>query len=253
MTIVPGNKRGATVEDPGPTARVLVCAPSNAAIDELAQRIRDGHLGSNINVVRIGPEQTIGTSIRDISLDYLVDKKLDSIPSFKPTTDIGDEIRSIRQELEAVKSAMRTKKDELQDGNPSITQRATLENELKTLNSRRQNLNSKLDQKQDQRKSDSRAQDTARRNARQQVLFRADIICSTLAGAGHDSLDSLQFDMLVIDEAAQAIELSSLIPLKSSGTQCVMVGDPQQLPPTVISPEVSRYNFHVRKHISNFR
>ena len=44
---------------------------------------------------------------------------------------------------------------------------------------------------------------------------------------------------LVIDEAAQAIELSSLIPLRSSTTQCVMVGDPQQLPPTVISPDVS--------------
>jgi senataxin len=45
--------------------------------------------------------------------------------------------------------------------------------------------------------------------------------------------------MVVIDEAAQSIELSSLIPLKFNCTRCVMVGDPQQLPPTVISQDVS--------------
>jgi len=44
---------------------------------------------------------------------------------------------------------------------------------------------------------------------------------------------------MVIDEAAQAIELSSLIPLKYGCSKCVMVGDPQQLPPTVISQDVS--------------
>ena len=88
-------------------------------------------------------------------------------------------------------------------------------------------------------KQDSRAQDTARRTTRQQILLKADIICSTLAGAGHESLDSFQFDLIIVDEAAQAIELSSLIPLKNGVAHCVMVGDPQQLPPTVISKEVS--------------
>jgi senataxin len=224
----------------------LVCAPSNAAIDELAQRIRDGHVGSEnksntVNIVRIGPEQTLSPSVRDISLDYLVDQKLDSTP--KPLNDISNEIKSIREEIEMVKNDWKAKREEMDTCASNSARFMTLENEVKTLNARKQTLINKLDSKKDQQKSDSRTLDTLRRNTRNQILFQADIICSTLAGAGHESLESLEFDMIIIDEAAQAIELSSLIPLKYGCSHCIMVGDPQQLPPTVISPEVSK-SFH---------
>lgn len=190
-------------------------------------------------MVRIGPVTTISSSVRDISLDFLVEQKLEVTTNSVPANDTEKEISSIRQELDAVKNDLKAKRDELQDGNPSSSRRTMLENELKSLNSQRRSLNNKLDSKRDQKKQDSRAQDTARRTARQQILSKADIICSTLAGAGHESLDSFQFDLIVVDEAAQAIELSSLIPLKNGVAHCIMVGDPQQLPPTVISKEVS--------------
>lgn len=194
-------------------------------------------------MVRIGPVATISSSIRDISLDFLVEQKLDAANNSVPANDTEKEISSIRQELDAVKTDLKAKRDELQDGNPSSSRRTTLENELKSLSSLRRTLNNKLDNKRDQKKQDSRAQDTARRTTRQQILLKADIICSTLAGAGHESLDSFQFDLIIVDEAAQAIELSSLIPLKNGVAHCVMVGDPQQLPPTVISKEVSFLTF----------
>ena len=43
------------------------------------------------------------------------------------------------------------------------------------------------------------------------------------------------FHVVVVDEAAQAIEPSTLIPLQTGATTCVLVGDPQQLPATVFS------------------
>ncbi|KAK6115467.1 hypothetical protein DH2020_007736 [Rehmannia glutinosa] len=43
------------------------------------------------------------------------------------------------------------------------------------------------------------------------------------------------FDMVVIDEAAQASEVAILPPLSLGAARCVLVGDPQQLPATVIS------------------
>eukprot|EP01041_Mallomonas_annulata_P008591 gene8591-17720_t len=53
------------------------------------------------------------------------------------------------------------------------------------------------------------------------ILETADIICSTLSGAGSSSLlealvhiSNFSFDAVIIDEAAQAVEPSSLIPLK---------------------------------------
>ena len=43
------------------------------------------------------------------------------------------------------------------------------------------------------------------------------------------------FDCIIIDEATQAIELDTLIPLQYGTTKLILVGDPEQLPPTVVS------------------
>ena len=75
--------------------------------------------------------------------------------------------------------------------------------------------------------------------------MQADVICATLGGAGHPTLATLPFDFetVVIDEAAQAVELDTLIPLRYGCQRCIMVGDPKQLPPTVISREAERMKY----------
>ncbi|RJE17234.1 tRNA-splicing endonuclease, partial [Aspergillus sclerotialis] len=54
---------------------------------------------------------------------------------------------------------------------------------------------------------------------------------------------SIEFETVVIDEAAQSIELSALIPLKYGCSKCILVGDPKQLPPTVLSRVASRFQY----------
>ncbi|KAF0689563.1 hypothetical protein As57867_018918, partial [Aphanomyces stellatus] len=67
-------------------------------------------------------------------------------------------------------------------------------------------------------------------------LESAHIVFTTLSSAGHRALDdSTNYDILVIDEAAQAVELSTIIPMRFGSRQCVLVGDPQQLSATVFS------------------
>jgi senataxin len=61
--------------------RVLVCAPSNAAIDELTRRIRGGLLslhGSPMypSAVRIGTSEGVHESVRDLTLDSMVDLRV---------------------------------------------------------------------------------------------------------------------------------------------------------------------------------
>ena len=231
-------------EKPLECKKILLCAPSNAAIDEIAQRIKDGYTGSQrqtntINVVRVGAEQAMNISVRDISLDYLVDQKLNV--NSKPLNDIGNEIKVTRIEIEAIKQTRRLKIEELAGTHDNGARTIALENEVRQLNSKRQALITKLDRMKDQQKSDSRTMDTLRRNTRREILIQADIVCSTLSGSGHELLSDIEFEMVIIDEAAQSIELSSLIPLKYGCNRCVMVGDPQQLPPTVLSQEVSLF------------
>ncbi|KAE9031373.1 hypothetical protein PF011_g155 [Phytophthora fragariae] len=67
-------------------------------------------------------------------------------------------------------------------------------------------------------------------------LDTAHIVFTTLSSAGVAALDaSARYDVLVVDEAAQAVELSTIIPMKFGSRQCVLVGDPQQLSATVFS------------------
>lgn len=61
--------------------KMLVCAPSNAAVDEIAKRLKDGVYDSEgrkfvPKVVRVGAESAIHASVQDIFLDTLVDKAL---------------------------------------------------------------------------------------------------------------------------------------------------------------------------------
>ncbi|RHZ82580.1 hypothetical protein Glove_108g12 [Diversispora epigaea] len=79
-------------------------------------------------------------------------------------------------------------------------------------------------------------------SARQEVLLNANVICSTLVGSGHEVLNIFkEFDYVIIDEAARATELSTLIPLKFNPKRCILVGDSNQLPLTVISHVATRY------------
>lgn len=103
-----------------------------------------------------------------------------------------------------------------------------------------------------------------RRELRAAALAEADIIAGTFSAMGANDLSNLLppnampgngssftdgqppmkhmlFDALVCDEAAQAIEPSSLIPLHllAPGGKLVMVGDPCQLPATVLSRTAS--------------
>ena len=51
------------------------------------------------------------------------------------------------------------------------------------------------------------------------------------------------FDTVVIDEAAQAIELETLIPLKYNCVRCILLGDELQLPATVFSRLATAYGW----------
>lgn len=54
---------------------------------------------------------------------------------------------------------------------------------------------------------------------------------------------SFGFETVIIDEAAQAVELSTLISLKYGCKRAILVGDPCQLPATVLSKTAIAYQY----------
>jgi len=67
------------------------------------------------------------------------------------------------------------------------------------------------------------------------ILKKAEVVFATCCGAASGVLEKINFSHIIIDEAAQATELSTLVPLFGNGIkQACLIGDHRQLPPTVI-------------------
>lgn len=213
--------------DREPPKKILLCAPSNAAIDEVTHRLKDirNNSGTPMKVVRIGTDKAINISVKDVSLDFLVEQKLNANPGQgNALKDAGNETVNVRSEIEAVKRLKQQKQEELTNVHDNASRTLALEEEIRKLNSRRMALTQQFDKLKDKKKHEYRSLDATRRKFRSEVLHEADVICATLSGAGHETLEEFNFEMIIIDEAAQAIELSSLIPLKFRCQRCIMVG-----------------------------
>ena len=68
------------------------------------------------------------------------------------------------------------------------------------------------------------------------LMQKSKVVLSTLHGAGGYHMKNQRFDVVVVDEASQALEAQCWIPVLNSGaTMLVLAGDHLQLPPTIKS------------------
>ncbi|KAJ3257032.1 DEAD-box type RNA helicase [Boothiomyces macroporosus] len=208
--------------------RLLICAPSNAAIDEITRRLMQGILDYNgkiyrPNIVRIGNASSIHNDVISISLDALVEKQFANRTN-NSVTETAKALAMVKEQREL------WRKKEIKD--PTDT---TVAAHIGKLTGEIKMLQEKL---YDEQRGASADFEKEKAKVRQTILVRADIVLSTLSGSGHDCLVELRgcsFETVIIDEACQAVELSTLIPLRYGCTKCILVGDPQQLPPTIKS------------------
>ncbi|KAK9757090.1 hypothetical protein RND81_01G139300 [Saponaria officinalis] len=267
--------------------RVLVCAQSNAAVDELVSRLAgEGLYGANGNMykpylVRVGNAKTIHPNSLPFFIDTLVEQRLEEekVVAGEKKDETNEESSSIlRESLEKIvdrikffeskranlKDGVSDKKDAYEDENHGIDNgkmlsSSELEARLRNLYQKKKEIYMRLAAIQSREKKINEETRVLKNKLRRSILREAEIVVTTLSGCGGDlytacfestsnSKGNLSehnlFDAVVIDEAAQALEPATLIPLqllKSSGTKCIMVGDPKQLPATVLSSVASRY------------
>jgi len=260
--------------------RVLVCAQSNSAVDELVVRLAD-----RIDAARYGDRRLSGVAddtdaddrrslvrlgredaVRNDALPYLVTRAVDS--NIRPNdTAVGErekEVSIVQSRLERlskdIKHATSLAEGQEKDSEQSI--------HLQMLQAQRRRLLGELAiMRQKQRKQRDGAKSAAG-SAWTRVVGGAEIVCATLSGAGLLAADRTGaraggrgkggvkhvatseeaesamvgcavplFDLIIVDEAAQATEAATLVPLRwlRPGGAAVFVGDPQQLAATVLS------------------
>ncbi|XP_058861511.1 probable helicase senataxin [Acipenser ruthenus] len=219
----------------GRKPRVLLCAPSNAAVDHLMKKIildfkeksRDhknplGNCG-DINLVRLGMEKAISKDLLGFSLDNQTKIRTQRGQTVQDTNiyrrkeDLDQQIDNLSRQC-AMHQKVREKFQQLTDEKCRLLrEREQLGRQLKETRSRKQEVQAR-------------------------VLQDAHVICCTLSTSGSILLESAfrrlghdPFSCVIVDEAGQATEMETLIPLTYRCPALVLVGDPEQLPPTVIS------------------
>jgi len=76
------------------------------------------------------------------------------------------------------------------------------------------------------------------------VVTQSRVICATCITAGGDVLAGSKFPLVLFDEATQATEPASLVPLVKGAEELVLIGDHRQLPPLVRSHDAMRLGLH---------
>ncbi|CAA7048807.1 unnamed protein product [Microthlaspi erraticum] len=238
--------------------RMLVCAPSNAATDELLSRVLDrGFIDGEMrvyrpDVARVGVDtqtraaQAVSVERRS---DQLLAKSRDEILGHMHNlrlreAQLSQDIAGLKRELTAAAFVNRSQgsvgvdpdvlmvRDQTRD---ALLQRlsAVVEARDKDLveMSRLLIVEGKF------RAGYSFNLEEARASLEASFANEAEIVFTTVSSSGRKLFSRLThgFDMVVIDEAAQASEVGVLPPLALGAARCVLVGDPQQLPATVIS------------------
>ena len=224
--------------------RILVCAPSNAAVDEITMRLKRGVKTKDgkhhkLRLIRLGRPEAINSNVLDVSFDRIYADRMGSAEEDKERWE-KEKQRLESEYNEALQSHEDAKKDFERKSTLTMT---------KVVNETKKRLNAKgseLQEATDRNKRDAgRGQDAMIREIREDIIKGAEVVCTTLSGAGHELLKYVEvlFDTVIIDEAAQCVEMSALIPLKFGCTKCIMVGDPHQLPPTVFSKEAASFKY----------
>ncbi|KAI8614903.1 AAA domain-containing protein [Chytriomyces sp. MP71] len=233
--------------------RLLICAPSNAACDEIVRRLKMGILNAqgnkfNPKIVRLGTSDSIGVDIRDLTIEALVKEHLANDSEFrKINTDLTDNSQWValekhQAELNKEREALREKEQK----SSGVKEQELIKAAIGRMTEKLKTVDEKFKALKQKRLEREGSSDHIRARVKASVLLEADVIMATLSGAGHDIVSTLQnfeFPTVIIDEACQSVELSSLIPLRYGAKKCIMVGDPMQLPPTVLSPTAKKYGY----------
>lgn len=199
--------------------KILVCAPSNNAVDLLAKRIHQ----TGIKVVRIGNVTRINDDISELTID----EKARNHPDW-------GHVKQIRIEAEAARKQASTRKRKF--GTDDRRNRTEMFKESRELKKWARDMQDRL---------------------LNNIISESQVVATTLIGSSHKYIEGIAFDTVIIDEASQCNEpecWNAILKAK----RVFLAGDHHQLPATVKSSKaiemglgqtiLDRMTEHIKHH-----
>lgn len=176
--------------------KVLITAPSNTAVDNLCKKL----LSFNCSLLRVGNNEKVAAEI----LPFTIDAYLESGKAAQYGQSLKKQIQKAEQVVNRhIRNYTKEAADEKRQARRELRE---LQKELRKL-----------------------AQDTE-----QQLIDSSSVIAGTPVGLFNELSKNQAFDVVIMDEAGQALAPLAWL-VASFGKKLVLCGDPQQLPPVVMS------------------
>lgn len=176
--------------------QILIVAPSNTAVDVLTERLD----ATGVLVTRIGNPVKISEHLQELALDAQVDQH----PANKEVKLLKKKARAYTEMAQKYKRSF---------GRSEREQRKALFDEARK-------IGKEIGDIQDFMVAD--------------ILDKAQVVTATLVGSNQYAVRNRVYQVVIIDEAAQALEPACWIPILKAN-KVVLAGDHCQLPPTVKS------------------
>ena len=230
--------------------RILLCAPSNSAVDELLTKLTQNGLPDRfgqlqpVKLIRMGDSTSdCPPHIKELSLEYQTERKIKDSRNWIALQSCCEKIECLYKDIDNLEYALRNKKNNHNNNSNSkynvskpslnstyqpkvsstsktLTTGTTTTTNIKEIETELKQLRNDMYQLKKERNYILSAIDRYRIEIRRNLIYDAEIVVSTLSSSGkqifldHIIRDDLRFETALIDEAAQATEPSTLIPLR---------------------------------------
>lgn len=180
---------------------ILVVAPSNTAVDLLTEKLDS----AGVNVIRIGNPTRVSEKLLSLTLDG----KIQNHPYIKDSKKLKKQAAEYKNMAHKYKRHF---------GKAERDQRKALFDEAHKI---------------------LKEVEKGEQYIIEDLFSKVQVITATLVGSNHYSIEKLNYQAVVIDEAGQALEPACWIPILKAD-KLILAGDHCQLPPTIKSHEAAK-------------
>ncbi|UJR28955.1 hypothetical protein I4U23_010172 [Adineta vaga] len=255
--------------------KILICCPSNGGCNEIVRRLLDVFARKTTDqttsqlpfkLIRCARGGGVSEDIENVSLDVLAQKRLEEVLN---TGGANEAIERNLANKETQKKQVLQRIEEEKKKQQTASAGNQISEELKDLQLNLKEITASIIKLQQtcRKTMPEAARRQREREIKIELLQNADICVSTLNYVGNSIFDSFSsmdvnqqsnkndksnklpkassssssstapslFNCLIIDEAGQCIEIDNYIPLRLGMNRIILVGDPEQLPATILS------------------
>lgn len=222
--------------------RILLCAPSNAAVDEVVARLlkirQTLSESKRFRIVRNGRAEITNPQVRNVSVENLAERELAKDDETQQDNESCElEVSLLKANQRCISLTIDYYKGKNQDTTGCEQKLAY--------------ITKKINDYQNPKQNGILADEKRRKRKEKEIILlqHANIIATTLSSCFNSQMENafrysrtligeenLGFTCCIVDEATQCSEADTLIPLMLGIKTLVLVGDPKQLPATILSP-----------------